>query len=153
MTRFCPGMYQGEESLGELVGLTLADLVGIHGDHGIVAAFCLHRHPDPADRTGKLAATRPLLHRRERSAEELDRAGQHVVRREVGAVEILHSIFEVVLDPQVGDLFLTHQVPKCVLELELLNEEIVLRVESGCHLRALEIEGEPLLDPGESGPL
>ena len=38
------------------------------------------------------------------------------------------SILEVVLDAQVGDLLLTHQVPQGVLELELLNEEIVLRV-------------------------
>src|SRR4051812_37229522 len=53
----------------------------------------------------------------------------------------------------MSDLLLTHQIAQRVLELDLLNEEVVLGIEAGCHLRALEVEREPLLDPGQSGAL
>src|SRR6266550_9206210 len=52
----------------------------------------------------------------------------------------------VVLQSEVGDLILSHQVTQSVLQLRLLNEEIVFRLESGrCH-RTLVVEGEPFLD-------
>src|SRR6476659_3659860 len=55
------------------------------------------------------------------------------------------SRFLVVLDAQVGDLLLTHHVPQRVLELGVLDEEIVLGIHPRRHLRALEVEGAPLL--------
>src|ERR1035437_6258525 len=48
-------------------------------------------------------------------------------------------------------LLLSHQVPQRVLELGLLNEEIVLRLESRSGHRRLVIEAEPLLNPLHPG--
>src|SRR5207248_5552902 len=53
----------------------------------------------------------------------------------------------VVFDPQVGDLLLAHQPPQGVFQLGLLDEEIVLGVQTRGGLRALEVERQPLLDP------
>src|SRR4051812_24171379 len=63
------------------------------------------------------------------------------------------SCLLVVLDAEVGDLLFAHQPAQRVLELGLLDEEVVLGVEPGCRLGALEVEREPLLDAGEARPL
>src|SRR5262245_14850586 len=63
------------------------------------------------------------------------------------------SCFAVVLDPQMGDLLLTHQPAKGILELGLLDEQIVLGIEAGSGLGTLEVEREPLLNPAQSGAL
>lgn len=41
------------------------------------------------------------------------------------------SILRVVIQAQMGDLLLAHQVAQRVLELHLLDEQVVLRVELG----------------------
>ena len=46
----------------------------------------------------------------------------------------------IVLQPEMRDLFLTHQVPKRVLELRLLDEKIMLRLQSRSGHRRLVIE-------------
>src|ERR1700691_4725323 len=46
----------------------------------------------------------------------------------------------VILQSQMRDLFLTHQVPKRILQLGLLNEKIMLRQESRSGHRRLVIE-------------
>src|SRR5262249_25357458 len=43
--------------------------------------------------------------------------------------------------------------PERVAELQVLDEEVVLRGEVRAGHRRLEVEGEPLLDSRESGPL
>src|SRR5690606_15569760 len=58
---------------------------------------------------------------------------------------------EVVLQTEVRDLLLSHHPAKRILQLRLLDEEVVLRVNPlGVH-RALQVEGEPLLDAGHTG--
>src|SRR5687767_9894183 len=52
----------------------------------------------------------------------------------------------VVVQPQVRNRLLTGQVPQRVLQLHLLNEQIMLRIQSRRGHWALEIEGQPLLD-------
>ena len=47
------GVRDGQKSLRQLVGLALADLVGLHGHQGVVAAFRLHGHAHPADGSGE----------------------------------------------------------------------------------------------------
>src|SRR5215204_167880 len=59
----------------------------------------------------------------------------------------------VVVEAEVGDEVLTHKCPEGVLELYLLDEEVVLWVELGQGHRALEVEGEPLLDTAHPGPV
>src|SRR5437016_1937149 len=59
----------------------------------------------------------------------------------------------VVLTAKVGNELFTLQVPKGVLQLHQLNEEIVLRIQAGGVDRALEIEREPFLDPVHAGAL
>jgi hypothetical protein len=56
------------------------------------------------------------------------------------------GVSRVVLEPEVGDLFLTLEIPQGILQFHLLDEEIVLGVESAQVVRALEEEGQPLLD-------
>src|SRR5690606_14339243 len=53
----------------------------------------------------------------------------------------------VVIQPQVRDLLFAHQVAQRVLQLHVLDEQVVLRVQVGRHHRALEVERQPLLDP------
>src|SRR5712664_383158 len=52
----------------------------------------------------------------------------------------------VVLDAEVRDLLLAHHPAQRVLELRVLNEEVVLGIQAGGELRALEVEREPFLD-------
>src|SRR5688572_8456660 len=52
----------------------------------------------------------------------------------------------VVFDPQMGDLLFAHQPPEGVFQLGLLDEQVVLGIETRRVLRALKIEREPLLD-------
>src|SRR5262249_26872942 len=52
----------------------------------------------------------------------------------------------VVLTAQVRDQLLALQVPQRVLQLHQLDEQIVLRVQTGRVNRALEVERQPLLD-------
>src|SRR5262252_6167145 len=59
----------------------------------------------------------------------------------------------VVLESEMGDQFLAAQVAQGVLELHQLNEEVVFGVEAGCRLRALEVEGQPLLHALHACPL
>src|SRR6185295_3398788 len=59
----------------------------------------------------------------------------------------------VVFDAQVRDLLFPHHPAQRVLEFGLLDEEVVLGVQAGGALRALEVEGEPLLDAGQAGPM
>ena len=66
-------------------------------------------------------------------------------REASGAPVILHS--------EVGNLFLSHQPSKGVFELRLLYEEVVLRIDGRCVLRALEVERQPLLDACHAGAL
>src|SRR5436189_6368542 len=58
----------------------------------------------------------------------------------------------VVLDAEVRDLLLTHQPAQRVLEFRLLDEEVVLGVQAGGELRALEVEREPFLNARQSRP-
>src|SRR4030065_641518 len=60
--------------------------------------------------------------------------------------------FPVVLRPEVGDEVLAHPVAQGVLQFGGRDEQVVLRVQPRRHLRALEVEREPLLDPLLSGP-
>src|SRR5690606_19770526 len=53
----------------------------------------------------------------------------------------------VVVQPQVRDLLFTHQVTQRVLQLHVLDEQVVLRVQLRRHHRALEVERQPFLDP------
>ena len=62
-----------------------------------------------------------------RRAEERRGARQHASGAQLGAMEILHQAFLVVLDAQMGDLLFAHQVAQGVLELGLLDEQVVLR--------------------------
>src|SRR6266536_2952907 len=64
-----------------------------------------------------------------------------------------HLALLVVLDPQVRNLFLTPQVAQGVLQFGELNEEVVLGVEEGSAHRALEVEGQPLLNAAEATAL
>src|SRR5213083_393535 len=57
----------------------------------------------------------------------------------------------VVLDAEVRDLLLAHQPAQRVLELRLLDEEVVLGVQALRKLRALKVEGQPFLNPRQSG--
>src|SRR3989475_5640534 len=66
-----------------------------------------------------------------------------------GTGVLLLRVF-VVLDAEVRDLLLTHQPAQRVLELRLLDEEVVLGVQAGGELRALEVEREPFLNARES---
>ena len=55
-----------------------------------------------------------------------------------------------IVQTQVGQWLLTAKPTKGVLQLPVLDEEIVLRIQPLSGLWTLEIEGEPLLDPGKS---
>src|SRR5947209_12374104 len=55
----------------------------------------------------------------------------------------------VVLHPQMRDLLLAHQPAQGVLQLRLLNEQVVLRIDARRVLRTLEIQREPFLDSFE----
>src|SRR6056297_419482 len=58
----------------------------------------------------------------------------------------------VVVEAEVRDLVLAHHPAKRVLELPVLDEDVVLRVQPGLCLRRLEVEGQPLLDPAHPAP-
>src|SRR5688500_4723129 len=74
-----------EKTLGQLVRLAFAGLVGLDRNPRVVAAFCLNRHDDASDRAGKLAAAGLLLARSQEPSQERSGARQHLVRRQVGA--------------------------------------------------------------------
>src|ERR671923_1765955 len=63
VTRVSRGVRHREEALRQLVGLALADLVGLDGHQRVVAALGLHRHADLPDGAGERAPVRLLLHR------------------------------------------------------------------------------------------
>ena len=50
------------------------------------------------------------------------------------------SDFVVVIQTQVGNLFLAYKIPQGVFQFLELNEEIVFGIEIGCALRALEVK-------------
>ena len=52
----------------------------------------------------------------------------------------------VVLQPEVRDQVLAHDVAQRVLQLHRLDEQIVLRIEPLGRLRRLEVEAQPLLN-------
>src|ERR1035441_10566264 len=56
----------------------------------------------------------------------------------------------VILQPEVGDHLLAHEVAQRVLEFYRLNEQVVFRIKSGCRHRRLEVEAQPLLDADAS---
>src|SRR5215216_4857301 len=85
------GMHEREEALGQLVGFTFADLIGFNCHQRVVPALSLHRHADSADRPRKLTAAGLLLAWRQCSSEELSRASQDLVRRQMGPMEILQT--------------------------------------------------------------
>jgi hypothetical protein len=85
------GVNQGEKALGQLIGLTLGHLIGLHGDQGIVPAFSLDGDSDPADGAGELPATRLLLHWGERRAKEACSGLENLIGRHAGAMEVLHG--------------------------------------------------------------
>ena len=59
----------------------------------------------------------------------------------------------VVLEPEVCDQFFSDHVSERVLQLHQLNEQVVLRIQAGRMHRALEVERQPLLDPGHASAL
>src|SRR5919202_521799 len=68
-------------------------------------------------------------------------------RRTAGRMALLTApSLLVVLEAQVGDLLLPHQVAERVLELRLLDEKVVLRLQPRRRHGALEVEGEPFLN-------
>src|SRR2546428_6322405 len=71
-----------------------------------------------------------------------------VAGREGTGVLLLRVL--VVLDAEVRDLLLAHHPAQRVLELRLLNEQVMLGVEALGELRALKVEGEPLLNARQS---
>src|SRR6266496_3833260 len=56
----------------------------------------------------------------------------------------------VIVEPGVIQDFLADEDAKCVSELQVLDEEIVLGLQIRPRHRGLEVEGEPLLDAGEA---
>src|SRR5690606_19860275 len=66
---------------------------------------------------------------------------------------LLDVLLLVVLLAEVRDLLLAHEPAERVLELRLLDEQVVLRVDRRRVLRALEVEREPLLDALEPRPV
>src|SRR6266545_4457264 len=56
----------------------------------------------------------------------------------------------VIVEPGVIQDFLADEDAKCVSELQMLDEEIVLGLQIRPRHRRLEVEGEPLLDAGEA---
>src|SRR2546423_1900490 len=64
---------------------------------------------------------------------------------QVGCLRCLASS-SVVLQSEVRDLIFAHQMPEGVFELRLLNEEIVLRLQSGRGHGTLVVEGQPFLN-------
>src|SRR5262245_32606899 len=59
----------------------------------------------------------------------------------------------VVLESEVRDLLFSSQVAKCVLQLHLLNEQVMLGVEPGGHHGTLEVERKPFLNSAHPGSL
>src|SRR5262245_7370309 len=59
----------------------------------------------------------------------------------------------VVLEPKVRDLLFAREMSQRVLQLHLLDEQVVLRIQTRCYHRALEIEREPLLDAAHTRAL
>jgi len=52
----------------------------------------------------------------------------------------------VVVEAEVSDELFAHDVTESVLQLDVLDEEVVLRVDAGCGVGILEVEAEPLLN-------
>ena len=76
------GVHHREKALGQLVGLALADLVGLDRHQGVVPAFGLHGHADLPDGAGELCAggapprTGSAARRRTRRERRASRVGQ-----------------------------------------------------------------------------
>src|SRR5262249_50668433 len=58
----------------------------------------------------------------------------------------------VVIEPGVVEDFLSYQDAEGVSELQVLDEQVVLGFQVRPRHRGLEVEGQPLLDPGEARP-
>src|SRR4029450_7431748 len=71
--------------------------------------------------------------------------------RPVWLILVLLVSSVVVLEAQVGDEVLALHVAQGVLQLHELDEQVVLGVEAGRGHGALEVEGQPLLDPAHAG--
>src|SRR6266545_1968601 len=78
--------------------------------------------------------------------------GDGLLERCVVSARLLVGVL-VVFDAQVRDLVFAHHPAQRVLELGLLNEEVVLGIETGGHLRALKVEGQPFLNTEKPGPV
>src|SRR5213592_3615943 len=68
-----------------------------------------------------------------------------------GTREALFLRVFVVFDAEMRDLLLPQQPAQRVLELRLLNEEVVLGVETLRKLWALKVEGQPFLNARQAG--
>jgi len=55
-------------------------------------------------------------------------------------------LFAVVVEPEVSDEVFAHDVTERVLQLDVLNEEVMLRVDARCRVRVFEVKAEPLLN-------
>src|SRR5271157_1072531 len=72
--------------------------------------------------------------------------GLRRVGAEARAVAPPRTELVVVLQPQMRDQFFSPQMAECVLQLDELDEQIVLGIQTGRGHRRLEVEAEPLLD-------
>src|SRR5688572_8068660 len=59
----------------------------------------------------------------------------------------------IILQPEMRDLILAHEVAQCILELRLLNEQVVLRLQALRRHGTLEIERQPFLYSLHAGAL
>jgi hypothetical protein len=75
MRRLGDGMDPGQEPLGKLVGLALADLIGRYRHECIVAAFGHNSDGDAPDGPGEFHPPRQLCAQRQGRSEELPGAG------------------------------------------------------------------------------
>jgi hypothetical protein len=114
-------MNQGQKALGQLIGLTLAYLIGYYRHQRVMAAFGLNGNADPADGSGELPVSGLLLNGSEHGPEKPACPLEDPVGRYTGTMKVLHCslftvheihlVFHIVLDPQVRDLLLTHEIP------------------------------------------
>ena len=99
---------------------------------GLMRVRVAVRHLPERRRPVVAAARRAPQHQRHRRSRPL------APRRPASHGRLL--LLLVVLQPEMRDLFLTHQMPKRVLELRLLDEKIMFRLESGSGHRRFVIE-------------
>jgi hypothetical protein len=155
------GVNLRQKPLCQFVSFALGNLVGLDRHQGIVAALGLNGHRDVSDGAREFQPPILLLYRRESLAKVALGTFEDLQGCKMSSVEVFHvasgsvnrSRILVVLRIQVSDLLLPHHIPEGIFHLDLLDEEIVLWIEPGCGLGALEVEGEPLLDAAQASAL